>query len=120
MSQQELNNLMQEYYQETGDSQPLLRTGTLQNTINELRRRIANERVANRQRDEQSLAELISYAGAIQNQGQNVPPEMRQLKNNTLYPHIGSATHETRTKMGMLAVENLIAFFNQKQVTNQL
>ena len=27
---------------------------------------------------------------------------------------------ETRKKMGMLAVENLIAFFNEKQVINQL
>lgn len=50
----------------------------------------------------------------------NVPPELRQLTNTTLYPHIGSATHETRTKMGMLAVENLIAFFNKKQVINEL
>ncbi len=50
----------------------------------------------------------------------NVPLELRQLSNVTLYPHIGSATHETRTKMGMLAVENLIAFFNEKQVINQL
>ena len=50
----------------------------------------------------------------------NVPLKLRQLSNVTLYPHIGSATHETRTKMGMLAVENLIAFFNQKQVINQL
>ena len=50
----------------------------------------------------------------------NVPLKMRQLSNVTLYPHIGSATNETRTKMGMLAVENLIAFFNEKQVINQL
>ena len=50
----------------------------------------------------------------------NVPLTLRQLSNVTLYPHIGSATHETRTKMGMLAVENLIAFFNEKRVINQL
>ncbi len=50
----------------------------------------------------------------------NVPLELRQLTNTTLYPHIGSATNETRTKMGMLAVENLIAFFNEKQVINQI
>ena len=50
----------------------------------------------------------------------NVPLKLRQLSNVTLYPHIGSATYETRTKMGILAVENLIAFFNQKQVINQL
>ena len=50
----------------------------------------------------------------------NVPHRLRQLTNVTLYPHIGSATYETRTKMGVMAVENLIAFFNKKQVINQL
>ena len=50
----------------------------------------------------------------------NVPLSLRQLSNVTLYPHIGSATYETRTKMGMLAVENLMAFFNEKEVINQL
>ena len=50
----------------------------------------------------------------------NVPLSLRQLSNVTLYPHIGSATYETRTKMGMLAVENLMAFFNEKEVVNRL
>ncbi len=50
----------------------------------------------------------------------NVPLKLRQLSNVTLYPHIGSATLETRTKMGLLAVENLIAFFNKKRAINQL
>ena len=50
----------------------------------------------------------------------NVPLKLRQLSNVTLYPHIGSATRETRIKMGMLAVENLIAFFDKQQVINQL
>ena len=50
----------------------------------------------------------------------NVPLSLRRLSNVTLYPHIGSATYETRTKMGMLAVENLMAFFNEKEVINQL
>ena len=50
----------------------------------------------------------------------HVPYRLRHLSNVTLYPHIGSATFETRKKMGMLAVENLIAFFNEKQVINQL
>ena len=33
------------------------------------------------------------------------------LPNVALLPHIGSATLETRTAMGMLATENLEAFF---------
>lgn len=40
-----------------------------------------------------------------------VPEALIGLKNVTLLPHIGSATVETRTAMGMLAVDNLIAHF---------
>ena len=34
---------------------------------------------------------------------------LTELSNIILLPHVGSATLETRLKMGMLAVENLIA-----------
>jgi lactate dehydrogenase-like 2-hydroxyacid dehydrogenase len=44
----------------------------------------------------------------------DVPPALAALPNVTLLPHIGSATIETRTAMGMLAVDNLIAFFSGK------
>lgn len=40
-----------------------------------------------------------------------VPAALRALPNVTLLPHIGSATVEARTAMGMLAVDNLAAFF---------
>jgi lactate dehydrogenase-like 2-hydroxyacid dehydrogenase len=40
-----------------------------------------------------------------------VPAELIALENVTLLPHIGSATLDTRTAMGMLAVDNLEAFF---------
>ena len=40
-----------------------------------------------------------------------VPEALLRLGNVTLLPHIGSATLETRTAMGMLAVDNLAAFF---------
>lgn len=40
-----------------------------------------------------------------------VPEVLRALDNVTLLPHLGSATLETRTAMGMLAVENILAFF---------
>ena len=39
-----------------------------------------------------------------------VPAALMALPNVTLLPHIGSATLETRTAMGMLAVDNLLAF----------
>ena len=38
-----------------------------------------------------------------------VPEALLGLENITLLPHLGSATIETRTAMGLLAVENLFA-----------
>jgi lactate dehydrogenase-like 2-hydroxyacid dehydrogenase len=42
----------------------------------------------------------------------DVPEALLRLPNVTLLPHIGSATVEARTAMGMLAVDNLVAFFD--------
>ncbi len=42
----------------------------------------------------------------------DVPEELRTLDNVTLLPHIGSATDEVRRAMGMLAADNLDAFFS--------
>ena len=41
----------------------------------------------------------------------NIDPRYRTLDNVFLLPHLGSATHNTRTAMGMRAVDNLDAFF---------
>lgn len=41
-----------------------------------------------------------------------VRPELAQMENVVLLPHLGSATTETRVAMGMRAVANLEAFFN--------
>ena len=41
-------------------------------------------------------------------------PEYIPLKNTFLLPHIGSATIETRTAMGMLALDNVDAILNGK------
>ena len=38
-----------------------------------------------------------------------LPPELLALDNVVLLPHIGSASIETRTKMGMMAIENALA-----------
>lgn len=47
-----------------------------------------------------------------------VHPGLLELENVVLLPHIGSATIPTRTKMGLIAVENLIAFFDNKKPPN--
>jgi lactate dehydrogenase-like 2-hydroxyacid dehydrogenase len=40
----------------------------------------------------------------------SVTPELRDLENVVLLPHLGSATIETRTNMGMRALRNVEAF----------
>jgi lactate dehydrogenase-like 2-hydroxyacid dehydrogenase len=67
--------------------------------------------------DEAALAEALAsgrLAGAgldVYAAEPEVPQALLDLPNVTLLPHIGSATLETRTAMGMLAADNLIAHF---------
>ena len=49
-----------------------------------------------------------------------VPNELRMLHNVTLLPHIGSATEEVRTAMGMVAANNLDAFFSNTSLPNKV
>jgi lactate dehydrogenase-like 2-hydroxyacid dehydrogenase len=44
-----------------------------------------------------------------------VPAELRALDNAVLLPHLGSATLEARTAMGMLVLDNLQAFLEGEQ-----
>jgi lactate dehydrogenase-like 2-hydroxyacid dehydrogenase len=44
----------------------------------------------------------------------NVPEALFKLDNVVLLPHIGSATTETRLKMGRLVIDNLLAHFDGK------
>ena len=43
-----------------------------------------------------------------------VPAELRAMENVVLFPHVGSATHETRKGMGDLVLANLEAHFADK------
>jgi lactate dehydrogenase-like 2-hydroxyacid dehydrogenase len=67
--------------------------------------------------DEAALAAALAeghLAGAgldVYAEEPKVPEALLALPNVTLLPHIGSATIETRTAMGMLAVDNLVAHF---------
>jgi len=49
-----------------------------------------------------------------------VPPEFFTLENAVLLPHVGSATNETRTAMGNLQVDNLVAHFAGKPVLTRV
>ena len=46
----------------------------------------------------------------------HVPYASAQLPNAVLFPHIGSATVETRRAMGQLVVDNLGAFFDHEDL----
>jgi lactate dehydrogenase-like 2-hydroxyacid dehydrogenase len=69
--------------------------------------------------DEDLIAALksgrIAAAGLDVFEGEpKLNPEYISLKNTFLSPHIGSATIETRTAMGMLALDNVDAVLNGK------
>lgn len=71
--------------------------------------------------DEKALLEALagkSIAGAGLDVFEEEPKILKgicDLNNVVVAPHIGSATLETRTKMGILAVENAIAIFQGKE-----
>src|ERR1700678_3312866 len=69
--------------------------------------------------DEDLIAALrsgrVAAAGLDVFEGEpKLNPEYVSLKNTFLLPHIGSATIETRTAMGMLALDNVEAVLNGK------
>jgi len=68
--------------------------------------------------DTQALVEALT-SGSIAGAGLDVyegepaiPAGLADLENVVLLPHLGSATSETRTAMGMKVVENITAFFD--------
>ncbi|MGH3949926.1 MAG: NAD(P)-dependent oxidoreductase, partial [Pseudonocardiaceae bacterium] len=71
--------------------------------------------------DQRALVEAlrngtIAGAGLDVYEGEpEVPQELRELENVVLLPHLGSATLETRTAMGMLVLDNLQAFLDGRE-----
>jgi lactate dehydrogenase-like 2-hydroxyacid dehydrogenase len=45
----------------------------------------------------------------------NIDPRYRTMDSVFMLPHLGSATHGTRTAMAMRALSNVNAFFDGKQ-----
>jgi gluconate 2-dehydrogenase len=74
--------------------------------------------------DETALAAALQ-AGTIAGAGLDVyehepkiHPTLLQLENVTLLPHLGTAALEVRQAMGMMAVDNLIAFTENRPLPN--
>ncbi|MPY98061.1 MAG: D-glycerate dehydrogenase [Actinophytocola sp.] len=71
--------------------------------------------------DQYALAEAladgtVAGAGLDVYEGEpDVPAELRELDNAVLLPHLGSATTETRTAMGMLVLDNLQAYVEGRE-----
>ena len=50
----------------------------------------------------------------------NLDNRYTKLDNCFVLPHIGSATHETRLAMSMMAVDNIYCFFNNKPLISEV
>jgi lactate dehydrogenase-like 2-hydroxyacid dehydrogenase len=50
----------------------------------------------------------------------SVPPGYLSLENVVLLPHLGSATHETRAAMGMLALDGIVQILAGERPANQV
>jgi hydroxypyruvate reductase len=74
--------------------------------------------------DEAALIEALGQgriAGAgldVYAREPEVPAALRALENVTLLPHLGTAALEVREAMGLMAVENLRAFFAGEALPN--
>jgi lactate dehydrogenase-like 2-hydroxyacid dehydrogenase len=66
-------------------------------------------------------ARSIAGAGLDVYEGEPaIPAGLTDLENAVLLPHLGSATSETRTAMGMKVVENITAFFDGRDPPDRI
>ncbi len=74
--------------------------------------------------DEEALVHALrnkQIAGAgldVYEEEPKLKPGLSELDNVVLAPHLGSATVETRTKMSLIAAENIIAVLNKQKLPN--
>jgi glyoxylate reductase len=76
--------------------------------------------------DEAALAQALAegrLAGAgldVYEEEPRVHPALLSLRNVVLLPHIGSATYETRIRMGMMVIENISAVLAGRDAPNRV
>ena len=49
-----------------------------------------------------------------------MPEKLKAMDNVVILPHLGSATEETRTAMGMKVVDNVTAFFEGREPADRV
>jgi glyoxylate reductase len=62
------------------------------------------------------------YAAGLDvfNNEPNIDERYMRLDNCFVLPHVGSATHETRLAMSMMAVDNIFCYFNNKPLLSEV
>ena len=76
--------------------------------------------------DDEALIDALEnkkiYAAGLDvfNNEPNLDKRYTKLDNCFVLPHIGSATHETRLAMSMMAVDNIFCFFNNKPLISEV
>ena len=76
--------------------------------------------------DDNALIEVLQkkkiYGAGLDvfNNEPNLDKRYLELDNCFVLPHIGSATHETRLAMSMMAVDNIYCFFNNKPLISEV
>ena len=76
--------------------------------------------------DDDALIEVLQnkkiYGAGLDvfNNEPNLDKRYLELENCFVLPHVGSATHETRLAMSMLAVDNIKCFFSQKPLLSEV
>ena len=76
--------------------------------------------------DEKALIEALKnkeIAGAgldVFETEPNLPDELKTFENVVSFPHLGSASIETRIAMGNTAIENSLAFFDKRDLPNKV
>lgn len=76
--------------------------------------------------DEKALAQalkdhVIAAAGLdVYEHEPEVEPALKTLSNVVLMPHVGSATHDTRTNMGLMNVRNIQAMLEGRELPNEV
>ncbi len=76
--------------------------------------------------DDDALIEALQnnkiYAAGLDvfNNEPNLDERYMKLDNCFVLPHVGSATHETRLAMSMMAVDNIYCYFNNKKLISEV